>query len=107
MKEAMDQVPSCDGKLYISGLDAVNQPDLLEEKGITHTLTILEFDYCDYEEYSRYHRLLIQAEDNPKENLLRHIEATNAFITEALDAGGVVLVHCAMGQSWSAAAVCA
>ncbi|KAK4549498.1 hypothetical protein LTR36_006495 [Oleoguttula mirabilis] len=103
----MDQVPGC-VNLYISGLAALDQPDLLEQKGITHILTILEFDYCDYEEFSHFRRLLILAEDSSGQNLLQFFAATNAFIDEGLAAaGGAVLVHCAMGQSRSATVVCA
>jgi len=42
----MDQVPNC-GKLYISGLGPLDQPDLLEQKDMTHILSLLEFDYCE------------------------------------------------------------
>lgn len=102
----MDRVPGC-GKLYISGLDALDQPDLLEQKGVTHILTILEFDYCDYEEFAHFRRLLISAEDSSGENLLRHSGVANAFIDDGLASGGVVLVHCAMGQSRSTTVLCA
>lgn len=101
----MDKVPQC-GNLYIGSLEALDQPDLLEQKKITHILSMLEFDYCDYEEFDEYRRLLIAAEDNSKQDLYSHFGRTNAFIEEGL-ARGAVLVHCAMGQSTSAAVVCA
>ena len=80
----MDEVPDCRG-LYIGGLDAVDQPDRVDDSGITHILTILEFDYCDYEEFARYEHLWIQAEDHPDEYLARHFNATNSFIEHGLD----------------------
>lgn len=102
----MDQVPDMDS-LFIGGLKALDRPDNLEEAGITHILSVLEFDPCDYEEFSRYTKLLIQVEDHPGENLLKHFANTNSFLDSALTGGGVILVHCAMGVSRSATVVCA
>ena len=103
----MHQMPQCEG-LYVGGLEDLDQPDLLDEAGITHILSVLEFDYCDYPEFAKYQRLLIQAEDGPHEDLLQYFSRTNAFIDQALASGqGAVLVHCAMGQSRSVTVVCA
>lgn len=109
--KTMDRVrlppTSSPGTLYISGLSALDQPDALAAAHITHILSLLEFDYCDYPEFAPYTRLLIRVEDTPLATLLPHFHATNTFIAAALAAGGGVLVHCAMGQSRSAAVVCA
>ncbi|KAK6418973.1 tyrosine protein phosphatase yvh1 [Elasticomyces elasticus] len=103
----MDRIPQC-GKLYVGSLEALDQPDLLEKAGITHILSVLEFDYCDYEEFALFQRLLICAEDDPREDLFRHFGTTNAFIYDALEKmGGTVLIHCAMGQSRSVTIACA
>ncbi|KAK5739291.1 tyrosine protein phosphatase yvh1 [Elasticomyces elasticus] len=103
----MDRIPQC-GNLYVGSLEALDQPDLLEKAGITHILSVLEFDYCDYEEFAHFQRLLICAEDDPREDLFRHFGATNAFIYDALEKlGGTVLIHCAMGQSRSVTIACA
>jgi hypothetical protein len=40
--------------LYISRLEALDQIDDLAQAGITYILSILKFDYCDYEEYHGY-----------------------------------------------------
>ena len=48
----MDQLPSA-GKLFIGGLKALDQPNLLDDAKITHILSILEFDYCEYEEFAK------------------------------------------------------
>ncbi|KAK3656730.1 tyrosine protein phosphatase yvh1 [Elasticomyces elasticus] len=103
----MDPIPQC-GKLYVGSLEALDQPDLLEEAGITYILSVLEFDYCDYEEFAQFQRLLICAEDDPREDLFRHFDTTNAFTCDALEKlGGTVLIHCAMGQSRSVTIACA
>ena len=102
----MDKIPQA-GNIFIGGLRALDSPDGLVEAKITHILSVLEFDYCDYEEYKKYERLLVQVEDQPGENLICHFSTTNAFLDSALRAQGVVLVHCAMGVSRSSAVVCA
>ena len=95
------------GGLYVGGLDALDNPDLLEENRVTHILTVLEFDYCDYEEFDCYEKMLITAEDDPREDLLQHFSDTNLFIQDALADDGAVLVHCAMGHSRSVTIACA
>ena len=44
----------------------------------------------------------IRVADMEEENLLDHLEDTNAFIEKAIDQGGSVLVHCRAGVSRSA-----
>lgn len=102
----MDKVPDA-GNLFIGGLKALDSPDLLDQARITHVLSVLEFDYCDYEEFSKYKRLLIHAEDNPQEDLLQHFRTTNSFLEAALACNGTVIIHCAMGISRSATVACA
>jgi len=105
LDKTMDQVLH---NLYIGGLEALDRIDDLAQAGITHILSILEFDYCEYEEYDGYQRLFIHAEDAESQDLLCYFSATNEFIAKALGTSdNVVLVHCAMGQSRSAAVVCA
>ena len=94
----LDQIPEC-GKLFIGGLRALDVRERLEKVDISHILSVLEFDYCDSDDFGKYERLLIQVEDQPKENLLQHFDRTNAFIENALAKDGTVLVHCAMGVS--------
>ena len=102
----MDQISQAGG-LFLGGLKALGTPDNLKHVKITHILSVLEFDYCDFEEFEHYNRFLIQVEDNLQENLLQHFETTNAFLDSALDSNGAALVHCAMGVSRSATVICA
>ena len=101
----MDQVPDRP-KLYIGGLDAVDQLDMLDSSGITHIVSLLEYDHLDWPEYAKYYRLWLQIEDNA-EDIMQYFSTIIEFIDNGLASGGAVLVHCAMGQSRSAAAVCA
>jgi len=103
----VDQVPEA-GKLYIGGLHALYQkPDLFERAGITHILSVLDFDIYEAGAFKQYQHLHIRLDDDPNENLLQHFEEANNFIEKALSGGGGVFVHCAMGKSRSATIVCA
>ncbi len=103
----VDQVPRA-GKLFLGGLHALYQkPDLFKAAGITHILSVLDFDIYEAGAFQQYTHLHIRLDDNPNENLLQHFNETNKFIDDALTAGGGVFVHCAMGKSRSATVCCA
>lgn len=103
----VDLVPRA-GNLYIGGLHAlIQRPDLFKEAKMTHIVSVLDFDIYERGQFEQYKHLMIQVDDEPNEILLKHFEQTNAYINEALDAGGAVFVHCAMGKSRSATVVCA
>lgn len=96
------------GKLYIGGLAALyKEPDPLKENGVTHVLSVLDFDIGDTKQLDGLRHLHIRLDDHPEENLIKHFERTNEFIDQALQGGGGVFVHCAMGVSRSATVVCA
>lgn len=103
----VDLIPRI-GKLYIGGLHALYQkPDLFQQAGITHILSVLDFDIYEAGAFKQYKHLHIRLDDDPNENLLQHFKETNQFIQQGLDSGGGVFVHCAMGKSRSAAICCA
>ena len=103
----VDQCPRA-GKLYIGGLHALySQPDLFTKAGITHLLSVLDYDIYGNGELAQYKHLLLSVDDDPNENLLQRFKEANAFIEAALMDGGGVFVHCAMGKSRSATIVCA
>lgn len=105
----MDLVPRTEGKLYIGGLAALyKEPDPLKSAGITHVVSALDFDINDAKQLRDYKHLVIQVDDTPDEDLLKHFPKTTEFIDEALQGdNGKVFVHCAMGVSRSASVVCA
>ncbi|KAK3646231.1 hypothetical protein LTR56_007152 [Elasticomyces elasticus] len=103
----VDTVPRA-GKLFIGGLHALYQkPDQFVAEGITHILSVLDYDIYEGGQFEQYKHLMLRVDDDPNENLLQHFTETNAFIEEALASGGGVFVHCAMGKSRSATMVCA
>jgi dual specificity phosphatase 12 len=101
----VDRVPRA-GKLYIGGLYALYQTDLIREAGITHVLSVIDYDPLLQDRFKHLKHYHIRADDDPNQNLLEHFEATNKYIDEGLREGGV-FVHCAMGKSRSATMVVA
>lgn len=108
----IDRIPRA-GNLHIGGLYALYQPNIVKAAGVTHVLSVIDFDFYELEDSSdylksqNYAHLVIPIEDDPNEDLLQHFEQTSSFIDEALLGGGGVFVHCAMGKSRSAATVIA
>ena len=103
----VDQIPRA-GKLYIGGLHALYQkPELFERAGITHIVSVLDFDIYEAGHFQNYQHIHIRLDDDPNENLLQHFEDSNRFIDQALANEGGVFVHCAMGKSRSATVCCA
>ncbi|KAF1846229.1 phosphatases II [Cucurbitaria berberidis CBS 394.84] len=121
----VDQVPRA-GKLYIGGLYAL-YTDLIRAEGITHVLSIIDYDALLQEKFPHLKHHLIRADDHPNENLLQYFHEGVDYIDQALReanqdsskapgngkeddkgaGGGGVFVHCAMGKSRSATLVVA
>ncbi|CAG8972424.1 hypothetical protein HYALB_00001113 [Hymenoscyphus albidus] len=103
---ALSRVPG-DDEIYVSGVFALRRKSALERCGITHILSILVYDFKDYQDLDKYKHLQIDALDVEDENLLGEFEKTGKWIEEALTNGGKdgapgrVLIHCAMGKSRS------
>lgn len=93
--------------LYLGGLAAAKNVDVLNKYKITHILTI---DICPLPrlitDNKQFVTKFIQLSDQPKEDLLSHFDDTDIFIKEALSKGAV-LVHCYFGVSRSATVVLA
>ena len=120
----VDQVPRA-GRLYIGGLYALYQTDLIRAAGITHVLSVIDYDPLLQDKFAHLKHFHIRADDHPNEDLLQHFPEAVRYIDQALkevgriestekdasqdDAGdtGGVFVHCAMGKSRSATLVVA
>ncbi|KAF2027713.1 phosphatases II [Setomelanomma holmii] len=120
----VDLVPRS-GKLYIGGLHALYQTDLIKAAGITHVLSVIDYDPLLQERFAHLKHFHVRADDHPNENLLQHFEEAVRYIDGALKetgsdgmrpgegikegeiGGGGVFVHCAMGKSRSATLVVA
>jgi dual specificity phosphatase 12 len=101
----VDQVPRA-RKLYIGGLYALYQTDLISAAGITHVLSVIDYDPLLQDRFKHLQHLHIRADDDPNENLLQHFDHVVKYIDAGLQEGGV-FVHCAMGKSRSATLVVA
>ena len=91
--------------LYLSGIEAASNQGLLQERGITHVLSILD-DLSYLERYEGIEYMQIEMPDTPKANILRHVPQALSFISNSMKQGKV-LVHCAAGVSRSASIVIA
>ncbi|PLN78172.1 dual specificity phosphatase [Aspergillus taichungensis] len=96
---AMNQIPG--HNIYIGGIFTLRNKAALTRANITHIVSVIKLrpDESVFEGFQQ-HR--IDVDDVDDENLLEHFPATTRFIQSGLDAGGSVLVHCAMGKSRSA-----
>ncbi|KAF2110917.1 protein-tyrosine phosphatase-like protein [Lophiotrema nucula] len=103
----VDLVPRAGGKLYIGGLYALYQTDLIKSAGITHVLSVIDYDPLLQESFSHLKHFHIRADDDPNEDLLKHFQSACEYVDEGLKDGGGVFVHCAMGKSRSATLVVA
>ena len=120
----VDQVPRA-GKLYIGGLYALYQTDLIRAAGITHVLSVIDYDPLLQDKFAHLKHFHIRADDHPNEDILQHFPEAVRYIDQALeevgrieetgqdasrnevDGAGGVFVHCAMGKSRSATLVVA
>ncbi|KAF2857275.1 dual specificity protein phosphatase 12 [Piedraia hortae CBS 480.64] len=101
----LDKVPG-DLKLYIGGLYNLRRQDVLLAGGVTHILSVLTLPLPEID-FKAFTHKAIDVDDVEDENLLQYFPVCIQFIQDALETGGGVLVHCAMGKSRSATIVCA
>jgi hypothetical protein len=65
----------------------------LQSHNITHIVSVLKYDFKDFEDWEKYEHLSIDVDDVEDENLLGEFERSGKFIEEGLRGGGGVLVH--------------
>lgn len=87
--------------LYIGGVVSLRNKAALQKANITHVVSVLRMR-PDEDLTKGFQQLKIEVDDVDDEDLLQYFASANAFIQAGLDAGGGVLVHCAMGKSRSA-----
>jgi len=81
--------------------------EALESANITHIVAVGGEDHLAPQWPSRFRYLRIFLEDVPEANLVAAFDVATAWIHNALENQGAVLVHCAAGISRSVTVVCA
>jgi len=101
--------------LWLGSLRAAQNEEALMERGVTHVLSVGEYNLGarqrmrvprseakdDEDDAVQRERLLISLPDSSASRLDKHFDASSSFISEGLRQGGSVLVHCYAGQSRS------
>ncbi|KAF9006557.1 protein-tyrosine phosphatase-like protein [Cyathus striatus] len=94
-------------RLFLGNIDAARSTRSLQERRITHILSVCTDAIPAELPESGITHMRIPVEDVDYADLLIHLPAACHFIDTALRQGGVVLVHCVQGISRSAAVVAA
>jgi protein-tyrosine phosphatase len=97
-------------RLYLSSHALAYDPAILLNLNVTHVVNVTpdhpnapRTDALKERPPIKYHRIPIV--DDSSENIREYLTDAVAFISDAIDKGGVVLVHCRHGQSRSATVV--
>ncbi|KAJ3560233.1 hypothetical protein NP233_g10974 [Leucocoprinus birnbaumii] len=103
-----DDVNLITDRLYLGNWVAAGDAKMLTKLGITHVVSMLEIEPGIPDVIKETNKLHVRVNDSADTNILRHLEETTNFIKAALaNENNRVLVHCLMGISRSATAVCA
>ncbi|KAG6891246.1 hypothetical protein C0995_008498 [Termitomyces sp. Mi166 len=95
--------------LYLSDAVTARDKNELARLGITHVISVLEYNPTIPDIIPQEHQLHILLADKPDSDILSHLPKTTEFITSALakNRENKVLVHCFQGISRSATVVIA
>ncbi|EIW81634.1 phosphatases II [Coniophora puteana RWD-64-598 SS2] len=95
------------GSLYLGSISATMDRELLSSHKITHLVQVLDAPWVPITEKDGFRCLRISILDAPTADLRPHLEGACNFISNALQAGSNVLVHCQQGVSRSSSVVIA
>lgn len=93
--------------IYLSGDSGANNFAMISHLGITHILNVSDCIPNYYEDTSEITYMRVPIADCGSVVLKNYFPAVFAFINNALDSGGRILVHCFAGKSRSASFVIA
>jgi protein-tyrosine phosphatase len=94
--------------LLLGGLDLLYDLEFLREHKITHVLTIMDEDLCTPAMLAtRVTHMTVRINDLDTEPIGDYFEVCREFISDAINSGGAVFVHCLMGISRSPTIVAA
>lgn len=85
--------------IYIGNYSTSTNFDLLKTLGITHIISAIPTFNPPFEDKFKY--LHIEAYDDESQDITKYFEISNEFISECLNQGGKILIHCMGGRSRS------
>jgi len=85
--------------IYIGNYSTSTNYDLLNRLGITHIISVIPTFNPPFEDKFNY--LHIEAYDDETQDITKYFEISNEFISECLNQGGKILIHCMGGRSRS------
>ena len=91
--------------LYLGSIFAATNEETLDDKKITHVLTMGNYMEPKFPEKFIYK--VWKLDDDEGENIKQYFNEGIEFIQDAMNEGGIVFVHCAAGVSRSSSMVCA
>ncbi|MCO5574968.1 hypothetical protein L7F22_028765 [Adiantum nelumboides] len=91
--------------LFLGSIGAAYNKDELEKRRITHVLSVANMIEAMYPSDFKYKK--VEVRDSADVDLEEHFDDCFAFINEARQSGGAVLVHCFAGRSRSVTVVVA
>ncbi|KAF9480500.1 phosphatases II [Pholiota conissans] len=96
-------------RLYLSDYFTASDPEKLAMHGITHVISVVDFNPSIPSIIERDRILHIPVVDKSDADILQYLDRTTEFILQALEENETnkVLVHCLQGISRSATVVCA
>ena len=92
--------------LFLSAYSAACDLGLLTSAGITHILNLTRTSRCPNKFEGQFQYCSLQMQDVPSTDILDMLAQAIAFIEQALQNQGRVLVHCYMGKSRAPTVVC-
>lgn len=91
-----------DDRLYVGNIAAAANAADLHERGITHIVAATQFgDAAVFHPRTEFEYCVVKVQDVPEADLRQHMDRVVRFVTDAMAAGGAVLIHCNSGRSRS------
>eukprot|EP01117_Protostelium_nocturnum_P012239 TRINITY_DN44_c2_g1_i2.p1 TRINITY_DN44_c2_g1~~TRINITY_DN44_c2_g1_i2.p1 ORF type:complete len:611 (-),score=157.36 TRINITY_DN44_c2_g1_i2:144-1976(-) len=92
-----------EGKLFLGSVNCAQSFYVMKRLGITHIVSVIREHSPFYPSDFKYH--VVEADDTSSFDISKSFDESHSFIEDALENGGVILVHCAAGVSRSATIV--
>lgn len=92
--------------LFISSYSAATHNEALKARGITDVLNLVGAHKCPNLFPAEFNYCSLAMPDSGKVSIIHYLSSALEFIENAINSGGKVLVHCAMGKSRAPTIAC-